>query len=56
MYIIQTEFATNLIKADRSYPDTSQLLANSKESARKYFDFKWCTEDILYKVFYTQYM
>lgn len=50
MYVIQTEF-TNLTRANGSYPDTSKLLANIKENARKYFDFKCYTKDILYKFY-----
>jgi hypothetical protein len=42
------KFTTSLTTADGNYPDTRQLLANNKETTRKYFDFKCCTKDIIY--------
>jgi hypothetical protein len=33
------KFTAKLTTTDRSYPDISQLLANSKYTTKKYFDF-----------------
>jgi hypothetical protein len=46
------KFTTNLTRAHGNYPDISHLLANSKETTRKYFDLKCFTKDILYKGFF----